>query len=225
MGDGLDRAGHGRVPAVIVLRRETGDEDGAAVEVAGEVGAVEQFGQREAGAFDPVLGGEIDGGEGGEAAVGGAGGDEVVGWGGDGAGGGVDFAGEEGVEGGVFGGVGLEQFGEGRGQVEGFDEGRDVCDGGGGVVLAAHFFGFGLEEGEGAVPVQGFFFFRAVVEEVHPDAHVDAHGFPGLFARLSVQHVVAHVEAVFERGEGGDGDEAGEEAVGVRVVGGGVEVV
>lgn len=91
--------------------------------------------------------------------------------------------------------------------------------------MPAHFLAFRLEEGDCAFPVQGFFFFRAVVEEVHPHAHVDAHGFPGFLARLSVQHVVAHVEAVFERGEGGDGDEAGEEAVGVGVVGGGVEVV
>lgn len=114
------------MPAVIVLRGEPRDDDGAGVELPRQVGAVEEFGQREAGAFDPVLGGQVDGGEGGEAAVGGAGGDEVGGGGGDGAGGGVDFAGEEGVEGGVLGGVGLEHFGEGGREIEGLDEGRDV---------------------------------------------------------------------------------------------------
>ena len=104
-------------------------------------------------------------------------------------------------------------------EVEAFYEGDDVRGGGRVVVLAAHFLAFGCEERDGAGPVEGFFFFRAVVEEVHADAHVDAHRFPCFFACFAIEDVVAHVEAVFERGEGGDGDEAREEAMGVWVVG------
>jgi hypothetical protein len=49
------------VPAVVVLWCQAGDNDGAVVEGRGEVGGVEQLGDCEAVAFDPVLFGEIDG--------------------------------------------------------------------------------------------------------------------------------------------------------------------
>ena len=63
-GDGLDGAGDGRVPAVVVLGCQAGDYDGAVVKGRGEGGGVEKLGDCEAVAFDPVLFGEIDGREG-----------------------------------------------------------------------------------------------------------------------------------------------------------------
>jgi hypothetical protein len=64
LGDGLDGTGDGRVPAVVVLWCQAGDDNGAVVEGGGEGGGVEQLGDGEAVAFDPVLFGEIDGREG-----------------------------------------------------------------------------------------------------------------------------------------------------------------
>jgi hypothetical protein len=63
-GDGLDGAGDGGVPAVVVLGCEAGDYDGAVVEGRRERGGVQEFGDGEAEAFDPVFGCEVDGWEG-----------------------------------------------------------------------------------------------------------------------------------------------------------------
>ena len=138
----LHRPADGRVPAVVVLWRQPCNDEGAAVELLREGLGAEESLEGESGAFDPVAGGEVDGGEDGHAAVGGGGGDGGVVGLGDGAGGGLDGAGEEVVEGGVLGGVGLDHFGEGGGEVEGGDEGSDVGSAGGVVVFFAHFFGF-----------------------------------------------------------------------------------
>ena len=110
-GDILDRAdcsGDGRVPAVVILRRETGDDDTPAVEALREALVTEQFGQGESVPLDPVLGREVDGREGGQAAVRGAGGDEVVARVVDGTGVGFQAPREEVVEGGVFGRIRLD---------------------------------------------------------------------------------------------------------------------
>ena len=57
------------MPAVVVLRCETSYHDGTIVEGGCELGGVEEFLDGEAEAFDPVLCGEVDGGESCQTAV------------------------------------------------------------------------------------------------------------------------------------------------------------
>lgn len=76
--DGFDNAGDGGVPAVVVLGSEAGDNDAAVVEGGGEGSRIQEFGDCEAVAFDPVLFCEVDGWEGCEAAVCWGGDDEVL---------------------------------------------------------------------------------------------------------------------------------------------------
>lgn len=61
------------MPTVIILRCQTGDEQGAVLEGGGEGVGSEEFGDGEAVPFDPEFLGEGDGGEGSQAAVGGGG--------------------------------------------------------------------------------------------------------------------------------------------------------
>ena len=59
--------------------------------------------------------------------------------------------------------------------------------------------GLVLKEFERFLPVEGFFLLAAVVEEMHSQADVDAHGFEGLLTRLPVDDIVAEVVAVLQR--------------------------
>jgi hypothetical protein len=72
--------------------------------------------------------------------------------------------------------------------------------------------------------VQGFFALRAVVEQVHAEAHVDGHFLEVFLVRVSVDDVVAHVEVAFQGVEGGGGEHFLEPGVGVGVAGGAVDV-
>ena len=152
------------MPAVIILRREARNDNGATLELLRALLIAEQFPQRETEAFDPVLGREVDGRERGQTAVRGTGGDEVVVRFGDGASGFFDLSGEELVEGGVLVRIWLDHLVHGADEVEALHEGSDVGFAVGGVVLTAHFLALGFKEGEGIFPVQGFFLLGAVVQ-------------------------------------------------------------
>lgn len=120
--------GHGRMPAVVVLRREAGDHDAPAFKGIGEVIVVQETGECKAETLDPVFLREVDGWESGEAAVGGTADHEVVLWLGNGAGGLLDLAREEVVEGCVLCWVRFDHFGHGIAEFEGVYEGLDVID-------------------------------------------------------------------------------------------------
>ena len=211
------------MPPVVVLRGEARDDHGAAVEGARHGGVAEQALHREAVALDPVLGREVDGRERGEAAVGGAADDVGVGGLRDGPRLGADLAREELVEAGVAVRVRLHHLRHAGLQLEALDEGPDVALALRQVVLAAHLLALLAQQVEGALPVQGLLLLGAVVEQVHADADVDAHGLPVLLARLAVDHVVAHVEVGLEPRDGIFGQDLGQEGVGVLVVGGAVQ--
>lgn len=51
---------------------------------------------------------------------------------------------------------------------------------------------------------------RAVVQQVHADADVDAHCLEGLLAGLAVDNVVSEVKFVLDGSDGGRGKEFGE---------------
>ena len=104
-------------------------------------------------------------------------------------------------------------------KVEALNEGSDMCLALGIVVLLAHFLALAFEQIARAFPVKGFLFRRAVVEQVHPDADIDAHGFEGFIAGLTVNHVVAHMKLGLEFVDGLGRQQFGEELVRVWLVG------
>ena len=221
--DCLDRAADGGMPPMIVLRGQPCNDHGAAVERARHLRVAQQPLEREAVALDPVLGRQVDGREGGQPAVRRTTDHMVVVRLGDGPRIGADLAREEVVEAGVLVRVRLDHLSHAVLKLEALDEGLDVALALGQVVLAAHLLALLAQQVDSALPVQGLLLLGAVVQQVHADADVDAHGLPVLLARLAVHHVVAHVELGLEAGDGMFGQNFGEEGVGVLVVGGAVQ--
>lgn len=57
------------MPSVVVLRRQSVDQNGAAIEPLSQFVRIEQFGHGESEAFDPVFCRHVDGRIGGETAI------------------------------------------------------------------------------------------------------------------------------------------------------------
>lgn len=194
------------MPAVVVLRRQAGNRDGAALEVSCQSIMLEQFLEREAVAFDPVSGGEVDGGEDREPAVGGRGNDQRVVWVGDGSCSGFDLAGEELVEGCVFVWVRFYQLAQAVAQVEGIDESLDVSFALFRIVRDAHMPGLIREYFLHSFPFQRRLVARTVVQEVHAQAHSDGHALEGLLAGVPIDDIVPEMPRFFKVFKGWSGD-------------------
>lgn len=97
----------------------------------------------------------------------------------------------------VLGRVWLFHLGHALLQVEALDEGNDVVDTGWVVVLLSHLLALLFQELDSAFPVQGFLLLGPIVQSMHADTHIDAHGLKGLLSGLAVNDIVAHVPGRF----------------------------
>jgi len=202
------------MPSVIILGRESRDDERAAFKLRRELGGTEQPLESEAEAFDPVFGGEVDAWEGCQATVSWGGGDEVVVWLCDWAGGFFDLTCEELVECGIVVGIWLHHLGERGLQLERLNERNDVLLAGGGIVLCAHLLALDFKQAEGFLPVQDVLLRAAVVEKVHSHAHINAHSFECLLPCLAIHDIVPKMELVLDGFYCAMGEVSGEPRVG-----------
>ena len=208
---------------MVVLWRQPRNHHRASIERPGHLRIPQQPLHRKSIPLDPIFRCQVDGREGGQPAIRRTAYHVVVLRLCDGPRIRANLPREELVEAAILVWVRLHHFDHTVLQLEAVDEGLDVRFALGQVILLAHLLALLPEQVERTFPVQGLLLLGAVIQQVHADTHVDAHGFPALLARLAVYHVISHVKFGLQTANDMFREHPRQEVVSMLVVRGAVE--